>query len=195
MNYGEYLYKRGVEERDLRNEKLQKIRSKLEKNDKDKYLFKPKINKNFRPLRNKSMFEISQYQINETQDLSNEVKEKKDSSKKKKQKNIYLLNKNNKEYQNPYIQKKLDKLKKDFEQKYTFKPKINDNYIFSPGLNFFKRQEIYNEYTKRNDVTKIESKKFNKNNSLSRIKKCDLKKKNSFNTCCSALMLRNKPYN
>ncbi len=197
MNYGEYLYKRGIEERDLRNEKLQKIRSKLEKNDKDKYLFKPKINKNFRPLRNKSMFEISQYQINETQDLSNEVKEKKDSSKKKKQKNINLLNKNNNEFQNPYIQKKLDKLKKDFEQKYTFKPKINDNYNFSPGLNFFKKQEIYNEYAQKTDITKIDNcKKFPKNNSLSRTKKKgNFKKKNSFNTCCSALMLRNKPVN
>jgi len=195
MNYGEYLYKRGVEERDLRNEKLEKIRSKLEKNDKDKCLFKPKINKNFRPIRNKSMFEISEIKINETHDYTNELKENKNlKRKKKKQKNINLLNKNN-EFQNPYILKKLDKLKKDFEQKYTFKPKINDNYIFSPGLNFFKRQEIYNEYTKRNDVTKIESKRFNKNNSLSRIKKYDLKKKNSFNTCCSALMLRNKPYN
>ena len=197
MNYGEYLYKRGVEERDLRNEKLEKIRSKLEKNDKDKCLFKPKINKNFRPIRNKSMFEISEPQINETQDLSHELKEKKYSSKKKKQKNILLLNKNNVEFQNPYIQKKLDKLKKDFEQKYTFKPKINDNYNFSPGLNFFKRQEIYNEYTKRTDITKIEKcKKFPKNHSLSRTKKeGNLKKKNSFNTCCSALMLRNKPFN
>ena len=195
MNYGEYLYKRGVEERDLRNEKLEKIRSKLEKNDKDKCLFKPKINKNFRPIRNKSMFEISEIKMNETHDYTNELKDiKKRKQKKKKPKNINLLNKNN-EFQNPYILKKLDKLKKDFEQKYTFKPKINDNYIFSPGLNFFKRQEIYNEYTKRNDVTKIESKRFNKNNSLSRIKKYDLKKKNSFNTCCSALMLRNKPYN
>ena len=195
MNYGEYLYKRGVEERDLRNEKLEKIRAKLEKNDKDKCLFKPKINKNFRPIRNKSMFEISEIKINETHDYTNELNENKIiKQKKKKQRNINLLNKNN-EFQNPYILKKLDKLQKDFEQKYTFKPKINDNYIFSPGLNFFKRQEIYNEYTKRNDVTKIESKKFNKNNSLSRIKKCDLKKKNSFNTCCSALMLRNKPYN
>jgi hypothetical protein len=141
------------------------------------------------------MFEISEIKINETHDYTNELNENKIiKQKKKKQRNINLLNKNN-EFQNPYILKKLDKLQKDFEQKYTFKPKINDNYIFSPGLNFFKRQEIYNEYTKRNDVTKIESKKFNKNNSLSRIKKCDLKKKNSFNTCCSALMLRNKPYN
>jgi hypothetical protein len=143
------------------------------------------------------MFEISEPQINETQDLSHELKEKKYSSKKKKQKNILLLNKNNVEFQNPYIQKKLDKLKKDFEQKYTFKPKINDNYNFSPGLNFFKRQEIYNEYTKRTDITKIEKcKKFPKNHSLSRTKKeGNLKKKNSFNTCCSALMLRNKPFN
>ena len=195
INYGEYLYKRSVEEKNLRNEKLEKIRSKLEKSDKDKFLFKPKINKNFHPLRNKSMFEISEIKINETQNNSNnDLNEKKSSSNKKIQKNIIYQNNNtnniNNTNQNRYIQKKLENLKKDFE--YSFKPKINHNYNFSPGLNYFKKQEIYNEYSQRNDIGKNDSQKYNKNNSLPKSKKKNNTKKNSFNTCCSALMLRNK---
>ncbi len=195
MNYGEYLYKRSVDEKNLRNEKLEKIRSKLEKNDKDKFLFKPKINKNYHPLRNKSMFEISEIKINETQNNSNnDLNEKKSPSNKKSQKNINLIYQNNSNNinKNPYIQKKLENLQKDFE--YSFKPKINHNYNFSPGLNYFKKQEIYNEYSQRNDIGKNDSQKYNKNNSLPKSKKKINTKKNSFNTCCSALILRNKNF-
>ena len=139
------------------------------------------------------MFEISEIKINETQNNSNnDLNEKKLPSNKKSQKNINLIYQNNPNNtnKNPYIQKKLENLQKEFE--YSFKPKINHNYNFSPGLNYFKKQEIYNEYSQRNDIGKNDSQKYNKNNSLPKSKKKNNTKKNSFNTCCSTLMLRNK---
>jgi hypothetical protein len=68
------------------------------------------------------------------------------------------------------LKKNLKIIKTELEQNYTFKPKINNNYNCSPGIIFFQREEIYQQYKKRKDMLKPQTTRTNKNNNISRNK-------------------------
>lgn len=159
-NYGEYLYIKGKIQNEIKREKIAKYKYNLNLALRALCKSKPKINKY---KRNLSLGMISK---NIAQIDNGKKKEKKEKngnssgnivsngskiSKEKNKKKIQLLTKRNLE--NPLLKKKLEQIKKEIEKKYTFRPKINDNYHFSPGLNFMQRQEIYNDYlSKKNNL-------------------------------------------
>ena len=68
------------------------------------------------------------------------------------------------------MKKNLKIIKTESEQNYTFKPKINNNYNCTPGIIFYQRQEIYQQYKKRKDMIKPQTTRINKNYNLSRNK-------------------------
>ena len=154
-NYGEYLYLKGKIQNEIKREKIAKYKYNLNMALRALCKSKPKINKY---KRNLSLGIINKnYNIKKEEIDNGKSKEqsKKDSenkvSKEKNKKKIQLLTKRNLE--NPILKKKLEQIKKEIEKKYTFKPKINSNYHFSPGLNFMQRQEIYNDYlSKKNNI-------------------------------------------
>ena len=158
-NYGEYLYIKGKIQNELKREKIAKYKYNLNLALRALCKSKPKINKY---KRNLSLGVINKNFAQKKEETDNGRKKEKNGKQNQnssgnvisngsKKKKIQLLTKRNLE--NPLLKKKLEQIKKEIEKKYTFRPKINDNYHFSPGLNFMQRQEIYNDYlSKKNNL-------------------------------------------
>lgn len=154
-NYGEYLYLKGKIQNEIKREKIAKYKYNLNMALRALCKSKPKINKYKRNLSLGVITKNFNIKKAEIDNGKSKAQSKKDSenkaSKEKSKKKIQLLTKRNLE--NPILKQKLEQIKKEIEKKYTFKPKINSNYHFSPGLNFMQRQEIYNDYlSKKNNL-------------------------------------------
>ncbi len=189
FNYGEYLYKKGLIDKKMKNEKIRKLKLKEEKRIIANCSFSPKINI-YHPFKNKSFSNLQlnknlnnntttrinkqkenkineSTKINKISPYNNNIKNNNIKKTKKKPKKITLTKS---DLQKIYLKKNLKIIKTESEQNYTFKPKINNNYNCTPGIIFYQRQEIYQQYKKRKDMIKPQTTRINKNYNLSRNK-------------------------
>ena len=185
INYGEYLYKKGLIDKKMKNEKIRKLKLKEERRIIANCSFSPKINL-YHPFKNKSFSNLklhkninnntttkvnkqNENKINESTRI-NKINPYNNNSKNIKKKKLKKITLTKSDLQKIYLKKNLKIIKTELEQNYTFKPKINNNYNCSPGIIFFQREEIYQQYKKRKDMLKPQTTRTNKNNNISRNK-------------------------
>ena len=184
INYGEYLYKKGVIDNKIKNEKIRRLKIQEEKRIIANCSFSPKVNQ-YHPFKNKSFTNLKLNQITEKNNsetnkkkninentnhinIINKINSYNSNERKKKKPKKITLTKS--DIQKIYLKKNLKLIKTESEKNYTFKPKINNNYNCSPGIIFFQRQEIYQQYKKRKDMIKPESTRRSKQCNLTRNK-------------------------